>query len=140
MKYLLTLIALILLGVGYVYLSTPYDTLTLGSDYLKTPGDYYLTPSLIPAFDAIQRSEARVLCNDDVSPTRGKVVHFIEETNGCYGFSYETSEAASKHGFGTGIIDVSDTKIVNELMRRATPYPKPKEVPIETPPCDGPYG
>lgn len=126
MKYLLALLVVLGLGVTYVYVTTPYDALTLGSDYRKTPGDYYLTPSMVPAYDAIQRSENRFYCNDDVSVTNGKTVHFINQTHGCYGFAYETGAVnqGPHQPSSTGIIDVSDPTAVKALMKQATPYPK----------------
>lgn len=124
MRYLLALLVILGLGVAYVYVSTPYYTLTEGSDYRQTPGDYYTTPSKFDAHDAISRSYNRILCNDDVSVTKGKIIHFIEETNGCYGFAYEPVDKAI-----TGIVDVSDPKIVEGLKKRAKPYPVVKGSP-----------
>lgn len=135
MKYLLALLAFLGLGAAYVYVTTSYDTLTVGSDYHRTPGDYYLTPSKIPAYEAIQRSENRILCNDDVSVTKGRVVHYIQQTNGCYGFAYETGAVnqGPHQPSSTGIIDVSNPVAVKALMKQATPYPKSSA----SPPCGG---
>lgn len=124
MRYLLALLVILGLGVAYVYVSTPYDILTAGSDYHQTSGDYYNTPSKVDAYDAILRSENRVLCNDDVSVTKGKTVHFIAEHHGCYGFAYEPVDKAT-----IGIVDVSDLGIVGQLKKQATPYPVPKGSP-----------